>query len=83
MCRLVPDGQSWDSIASHFPGRTVKQCRERYSQHSMAAERKIGPWSTEEDRILVENQKKFGNKWSIISVMLPGRTDNDVKVRAH
>jgi hypothetical protein len=48
----------------------------------MAAERKIGPWSTEEDRVLVENQKKLGNKWSKISVMLPGRTDNDVKVRS-
>ena len=40
-----------------------------------------GDWTAEEDELIVQKQKEMGNKWSKISKMLLGRTENAVKVR--
>lgn len=37
------------------------------------------PWSEEEDRLIYECHKKWGNQWSRIAQFLPGRTDNAIK----
>ena len=36
-------------------------------------------FSAEEERIVIDLQAQFGNKWAKIATYLPGRTDNDVK----
>ena len=36
-------------------------------------------WSEEEERLLVAAHQKLGNKWTEISKMIPGRTDNSIK----
>ncbi|XP_027910302.1 probable transcription factor MYB58 [Vigna unguiculata] len=36
-------------------------------------------FSAEEERLVMEMQAQFGNKWAKIATYLPGRTDNDVK----
>lgn len=36
-------------------------------------------FTQEEERIVIELQAQFGNKWARIASYLPGRTDNDVK----
>ncbi|XP_026665433.1 probable transcription factor MYB58 [Phoenix dactylifera] len=36
-------------------------------------------FSPEEERIVIDLQARFGNKWARIATYLPGRTDNDVK----
>ena len=36
-------------------------------------------FSSEEERLVIELQAQFGNKWARIATYLPGRTDNDVK----
>ena len=48
-----------------LPGRIGKQCRERWFNHLDPCIRK-GGWSTDEDRILYEAQKQFGNRLFII-----------------
>lgn len=36
-------------------------------------------FSSEEERVVIELQGQFGNKWAKIATYLEGRTDNDVK----
>ena len=72
--------KNWGSLAEQLPGRISKQCRERWHNHLCPNVNKM-EWTEEEDKILIEHQKKWGNKWSKIAALLPGRTDNSVKNR--
>ncbi len=70
----------WSLIAAKLPGRIGKQCRERWFNHLDPAIKK-GDWSADEDMLLFESQRHFGNRWCEISKILPGRTENAVKNR--
>ena len=72
--------KNWGALADNLPGRISKQCRERWHNHLCPNVNKM-EWTAEEDLILIEHQKKWGNKWSKIAALLPGRTDNSVKNR--
>ncbi|CAN6477993.1 unnamed protein product [Victoria cruziana] len=71
--------RDWSSIRSKgLLPRTGKSCRLRWV-NKLKPDLKRCKFSPEEERIVIELQAKFGNKWARIATYLPGRTDNDVK----
>ncbi|XP_062229234.1 transcription factor MYB3R-1-like isoform X2 [Phragmites australis] len=66
-----------------FPDRTDVQCLHRW-QKVLNPELVKGPWSKEEDDIIVQMVNKYGpKKWSTIAQALPGRIGKQCRERWH
>ncbi|CAN6340139.1 unnamed protein product [Urochloa humidicola] len=76
-------GKNWKKIAECFPGRTDVQCLHRW-QKVLNPELVKGPWSKEEDEIIIQMVNKLGpKKWSTIAQALPGRIGKQCRERWH
>ncbi|KAJ0031985.1 hypothetical protein Pint_12799 [Pistacia integerrima] len=76
-------GKNWKKIAECFKDRTDVQCLHRW-QKVLNPELVKGPWSKEEDEIIIELVNKFGpKKWSTIAQHLPGRIGKQCRERWH
>jgi hypothetical protein len=71
---------NWSLIACALPGRTGKQCRERWT-NQLDPSLNRDNWTSQEDAILLFQQKTCGNCWSKISHFLPRRSANAIKNR--
>lgn len=72
--------KNWADIAARVPGRTAKQCRERWSLNLDPTINRHA-WTQEEDDLLLKLHEKLGNRWAQIKKYLVGRTENGVKTR--
>jgi len=70
----------WPQLAQMIPGRTSKQCRERWYEH-LSPDIKHGPFSREEDDMMTQQYRLLGNHWTQIADKLPGRTPDSIKLR--
>nr|QRM13517.1 transcription factor MYB3R1 [Oxybasis glauca] len=76
-------GKNWKKIAECFKDRTDVQCLHRW-QKVLNPELIKGPWSKEEDEVIVQLVNKYGpKKWSTIAQHLPGRIGKQCRERWH
>lgn len=71
---------NWGKISELMPGRSAKQCRDRYCNY-LSAPHSNYPWRPEEDEILLSLLPLLGPKWVEISRHIPGRSGNNTKNR--
>ena len=71
---------NWNEICQHFENKTARQCRERYNTY-LRPEISQAEWTPEEDQLLREKVKEYGNHWAKLKQFFPGRSDNMIKNR--
>ncbi|KAK6912710.1 hypothetical protein RJ641_022311 [Dillenia turbinata] len=84
LCKAVQHfkGKNWKKIAECFKDRTDVQCLHRW-QKVLNPELVKGPWTKEEDNMIVKLVEKYGaKKWSTIAQCLPGRIGKQCRERS-
>lgn len=70
---------NWNTVQKYSGvARCGKSCRLRWTNHLRPNLKKC-PLTPQEERLIIEQHALLGNRWSRISAMLHGRTDNEVK----
>lgn len=73
---------NWKYISTRVPGRSAKQCRERWIG-KLNPDNTRDKWSADEDNLLISLHGIFGNQWTEISKSMKGRSMIAVKNRWH
>lgn len=71
---------SWNKIAKRVPGKTPKQCRDRWVNY-LQPSLKFSPWTDHEDQLLVSLVNKLGTHWTKMKTYFPNRSTNCLKNR--
>ena len=66
--------------SKNVPGRSGKQCRERWL-NNLSPGIKKGNWTEKEDEQIFNLYIKYGSSWSKVAKNIPLRTENSIKNR--
>lgn len=69
---------NWVNVAENMPDRTPRQCRERYKNY-LSPDIENGPWTPEEEGLLIQKYNEFGPRWAKIAMLFEKRSDVNVK----
>ena len=67
----------WGDIAKLFENKSNTQCYLRYRQINPSLNK--GLWSEKEERLLIENIKKYGKIWAKLAVILKTRSGKQIR----
>jgi hypothetical protein len=71
----------WITIKQYFKDRTTRQLKDRWRLY-LDPQINQEIWTNEEDQLLIEKQKQFGNSWKAIQQeYFPSRTDRSIRNR--
>lgn len=70
----------WQKVAKMMPGRNSRQCKDRWEKFLSPAINR-GPYTQEEDEMLLQQYDVYGSQWVKIASHLKGRSDASVKAR--
>ena len=71
---------NWVDISRQMHNRSVRQCKERWGKY-LSPSVNNGPWSKEEDELLLKKYHEMGSQWTLIATFFNGRSDTNVKNR--
>jgi hypothetical protein len=71
---------NWSDVAAALPGRTARQCRERWNDLANPNLNQ-GPWTSSEDSLLLQKYQELGSKWHVIARFFNGRAKNEIRNR--
>ncbi|KAG1368328.1 transcription factor MYB97 [Cocos nucifera] len=70
---------NWNAVQKNSGlNRCGKSCRLRWANH-LRPNLKKGPFTREEELLILHLHAQLGNKWARMAAQLPGRTDNEIK----
>ena len=73
-------GEEWGRVAAHLPGKSAKQCMQKFRNSQRAA--KKGSWSAEEDALLLSWVERHGaGRWTECSRQIGGRCGKQCRER--
>ncbi|KAK8864848.1 hypothetical protein M9Y10_010375 [Tritrichomonas musculus] len=76
-----PDGENdWCKISKSLKHRTARQCRDRWNNY-LDPNLNRNEWTNEEDELLLKLFNEKGPQWRSFTVVLNGRSINDVRNR--
>jgi hypothetical protein len=70
----------WELIALQLPGRSARQCRERWFTY-LSPDVNRTPWSAAEDALLFDLMQTHGPRWGAMVPFFCKRTQNNIKNR--
>jgi hypothetical protein len=73
---------NWAAVAQMVPGRTPRQCRERWNNY-VNPDLSNEPWTDRDDQFLLSKFQELGSKWQMIADLLPGKSRNAVRNRIY
>lgn len=78
---MIVGPRKWTKIAESVPNRAHVQCMQRW-KHALDPALTKGPWTDEEDQLLLEVKKRGGDcNWTTIATEMPDRNAKQCRER--